>query len=85
MKLKRQPVTEADDEETGKHTCWATIVRDPYYSFVWITKTDDGYAVDIDRDSSFIIIARCKSLISAKRWVTMNLTIVSEDSPPSKQ
>lgn len=74
MKLKWQPVTEADDEETGEHTCWATIVRNPNYGFVWITKTDDGYAVDIDRDGSFTTIARCKSLTSAKRWVTMNIT-----------
>lgn len=63
------------DDEDGKPTCWALqINHSKYGKFVWITLwNDDSYHVEVDRDGIFVTLASCKSLRSAKRWVTMNL------------
>lgn len=63
------------DMEDGTPTCWAietgkdAIGKKQFY---WIDLTpEENYAV-IDHDCHTVLMI-CKSLASAKRWVTMNL------------
>lgn len=76
-KLKWKIVHECDDED-GNPTQWSTEINHPKYGkFCWINDMGNGIAtgyfnVEVKRDG-FIELARCKSLASAKRWVTMNL------------
>ena len=79
MKLKWEPLTDCDDEETEEHTCWAAKTDNPKYEpYVWITKTTDDYFNTIYKvemyDNDFIPLCVCKSLVSAKRWAAMNCT-----------
>lgn len=66
-----EPVLECDDEE-GNHTVWAKEVNSKKYGrYIWI---------EINPDNDFEVVAsenrilvKCKSLVSAKRWVTINV------------
>lgn len=62
------------DEEDGTPTCWYTEINHSRYGkFVWITLNPKGcYDVEVNL-GEFIALKSCKSLASAKRWVTMNL------------
>jgi len=62
------------DRENGEPTCWAREINHPKYGkFVWITENENGlYDVEVDR-GEFITLVTCKTLTSAKRWVSTNL------------
>lgn len=74
------------DTDNGKPTSWALeINHEKYGKYVWITGLLDNdeetivqydvevaeyYGIHLDEMKT---LAECKSLASAKRWVTMNL------------
>ena len=59
------------DLEDGTPTEWSLKVADG--KFYWIAEVSDGTFDVIDHDAQTIIKEDCKTLASAKRWVTMNL------------
>ena len=73
MKLKWEPLWECDDDD-GNHTAWSAEINHPTYGkYVWITLAENGYAVEVFTENDYIALVTCKSLASAKRWVSMNL------------
>lgn len=69
-------VSDADDEETGEPTEWALEINsEKYGKYIWIDKTDDDkYTIAVD-DGTIEMkeLKTCKSLTSAKRWVSINV------------
>lgn len=69
------------DTDSGKHTCWALeINHERYGKYVWITGVLDHdeetiirYDVEVIPYSDVKTLAECKTLTSAKRWVTQFL------------
>lgn len=69
------------DTESGKATCWALEINHKKYGkYVWITglldydeETIVQYDVEVIPYNDTITLCECKSLASAKRWVSMNL------------
>ena len=63
------------DSEDGSPTCWAKLIDHPTYGkFVWISQYDDRqYAVEVIPVTDVKVLAVCKSLSGAKRWVTTNI------------
>lgn len=80
MKNKWEIVHESDTD-SGKPTCWALeINHERHGKYVWITGVLDydeetiiQYNVDVIPYNETKTLVECKSLASAKRWVTMNL------------
>lgn len=71
------PVLECDDED-GKPSVWvAEVNSEKYGRYVWISDAGDNdfeittsrYGSDLGSDPLKV----CKSLASAKRWVSMNI------------
>lgn len=75
MKYSWEIIHECDDEETGEPTNWAAEVNSERYGrFAWISLNADGlYDVEVKPYEEFKVLVTCKSLTSAKRWVTMNI------------
>lgn len=62
---------EDDDENPSQ---WAAEINHPKYGkYCWINDMGDYFNVEVDYSGNFRELAQCKSLASAKRWVTMNL------------
>lgn len=74
MKNKWSVVIECNDED-GNPTCWSLEINHKRYGkYVWISQYDDrDYAIEVIPDNETKELIHCKSLISAKRWVSMNL------------
>ena len=73
-KLTWNIVHECDDEE-GNPVQWATEINHPKYGkYCWINDMGDYFGVEVDY-GGFTELFKCKSLISAKRWVTTHLMI----------
>ena len=71
MKNEWNVVHEMDDEK-GNPTCWAMQINNGFGKFVWITLNHKNYYdVEVDRNGEFKTLVTCKSMRSAKRWVTM--------------
>lgn len=78
-KAKWEIVHDCDDDE-GNPSSWSLeINHEKHGKYIWISLYPDGrykvealwyYGVSLDDPK---ILADCKSLTSAKRWVTMNL------------
>lgn len=61
------------DNEDGTPTQWCTIINKPEYGkYCWVSNIRCGYVVEVNVDG-FRQLVTCKSLTSAKRWVSMNL------------
>ena len=58
------------DLEDGTPTEWSLKVTDD--KFYWIDEMSDGTFDVIDHDAHTVLM-NCKTLASAKRWVTINL------------
>jgi hypothetical protein len=75
-KLNWNVIHECDDAK-GNPTCWsAEINHSKYGKYVWINYMGDYYNVEVICDgftNIFTELVRCKSLTSAKRWVTRYL------------
>jgi len=74
MKSQWNVVHDCDTEE-GKPTCCAKRIDHPTYGqFVWISEySDNQFAVEVIPITETKVLAICKSLSSAKRWVTTNI------------
>lgn len=69
---KWEVVHECDDEN-GNPTQWASEINHPRYGkYCWISDTGECFIVEV-YDGEFEELARCKSLASAKRWVSTQL------------
>ena len=81
MKREWQIVPEGNTEIGDKPTCWSLEINSERYGkYVWITGMLDHdeetilyYNVEVIPSGDVRVLAECKSLASAKRWVTMNL------------
>ena len=74
MKLKWEPILECRDDD-GNDTCWSVKIPNKKYSvhsdIIWIVYSGENiYTVE---SKTYGILIICKSLVSAKRWVSMNL------------
>nr|DAV28201.1 MAG TPA: hypothetical protein [Caudoviricetes sp.] len=48
------------------------INHSKYGKYCWITDNIDYFSIEVDYNG-FIELKQCKSLVSAKRWVSINL------------
>lgn len=72
--LKDWKVIEECNDDNNNPTVWAnTIESENYGKYCWITFDGKNYLVEVSTVGEFVVLAKCKSLRSAKRWVTMNL------------
>ena len=61
------------DEENGNPTQWAAeINHEQYGKYCWINDMGDYFGIEVDC-GDFTELMRCKTLVSAKRWVTTRL------------
>lgn len=73
-RLKNWEIVEESNDDNGNTiVCANTIDSLEYGKYCWITFDGNNYVVEVSSLSQFIVLARCKSLSSAKRLVTMNL------------
>lgn len=72
-----KPVYECDDEDGNPYVWAAEVNSDKYGKFVWISKEDDKeFVITTSRYGSELgsnPLMICKSLSSAKRWVSMHI------------
>lgn len=62
------------NDEQGNPTCWYLKIDHPKYGkYLWISAKGIGYAVEFLSYDTVCVLKMCKSLASAKRWVTMNV------------
>lgn len=67
-------IVEEMNDENNNPTCWAKEINSKRYGkYVWITDKGGGYDVEIDTACGILPLKTCKSLSSAKRWVTINI------------
>lgn len=75
MKVKWEIVHDSDNED-GSPSLWgAEINHHKHGKFVWISGCTEGdYDVEVNPHGDYWrILVTCKTLTSAKRWVTINL------------
>lgn len=62
------------DNDDGTPNCWAKkINHNKYGEYVWINKTKEGFNVEVKQYNDFTTLVTCKTLTSAKRWVSINM------------
>lgn len=62
------------DGENGEPTVWSLEIIHPVHGkYCWISNMGDYFAVEVDDCGEITELAKCKSLTSAKRWVSMRL------------
>lgn len=62
------------DDDSGKPTEWVTqIDHSRYGKYCWIDDMITYFTVVVYDESQAKELVKCKSLTSAKKWVTMNL------------
>lgn len=72
--LEDWKVVEECNDDNNNPTVWTkTINHEKYGKYCWITFDGKNYLVEVSSSDEFITLAKCKSLKSAKRWVSMNL------------
>lgn len=72
MKAKWEIIHDCDDEN-GNPTQWALEINHPRYGrYCWINDIGSYYSIEVNY-GDFGELAVCKSLASAKRWVSTNL------------
>ncbi|MCB8640018.1 MULTISPECIES: hypothetical protein [unclassified Holdemanella] len=61
------------DDENENSTCWVKEVNSERYGkYIWITLwADNKYHVEYKDGRDLVEITICKTLTSAKRWVSM--------------
>ena len=74
MENKQWEIIHDADSEDGTPTCWVKEINHAKYGrHVWISKTEEGYNVEVNPYSDFTTLANCKTLTSAKKWVSINI------------
>lgn len=82
MTIKWEIEHDCDDEFTEEPTCWGTKIEGQFW---WISiNPDGGYTVEVARAGiplrlTLRTVKICKSLRSAKAWVTRNWKYYTED------
>lgn len=77
-KLNWQVVHECDEDD-GTPTCWSAEINDPRYGkYVWICDigsglAEKGFNIEVQLAGGIKELKQCKSLASAKRWVTTQI------------
>lgn len=67
-------VVEECNDDNNNPTCWACEINSKRYGkYVWISDKGGGYDVEVCTNNNFYTLKTCKTLSSAKRWVTMNV------------
>ena len=85
-KKKKWNIIHDSDTDSGNPTLWALeINHETYGKYVWISGLLDDdeesiiqYDVEVIPNMDSITLATCKSLVSAKRWVSTNLLITRQ-------
>lgn len=73
MKNEWKIVHEGDDEN-GNPSIWSLeINHEKYGRWCWITDEGKVFVVSVEYGGDFMELMICKTLTSAKRWVTRNL------------
>ncbi len=75
--MEWKPIYECDDED-GNHTVWASEINSSKYGkYAWISQEDDNeFSITTSNYGSNLRsepLMVCKSLKSAKRWVSINV------------
>ena len=61
------------DNEDGSPNQWCAIINNcEYGKYCWISNMG-VFVVEVNIDGDFVQLASCKSLTSAKRWVSTHL------------
>lgn len=72
--LEDWKVVEECNDNDNNPTVWAnTINSERYGKYCWITFDGKNYLVEVSSAGDFITLVKCRSLSSAKRWVTRYL------------
>ncbi len=72
--LKDWKVVEECNDDNNNPTVWAnTINNERYGEYCWITFDGKNYLIEVSSAGDFITLVKCRSLSSAKRWVTRYL------------
>lgn len=74
MESKWNIIEECNGDD-GEPTCWAKEISHPDYGrYAWISLNGkEKFDVEIMQDNDVKVLATCRSLASAKRWVSMHL------------
>lgn len=73
--MKEWHIIHECDTENGTPTQWAKEINHPKYGrYVWIELTYNNTYNVVTNDT---VLKNCKSLVSAKRWVSTNLQAVT--------
>jgi len=61
--------------ENGEPSCWSREINHPRYGrYVWISRNaGDKFDVEVMPHDDVKLLASCRSLASAKRWVSVHL------------
>lgn len=81
MKKKEYVAVHDCDTDEGLVTCWSLEINHPQYGkYVWITamldydeKTILHYNVEVYFVDNIHTLVSCKTMTSAKRWISRNL------------
>lgn len=69
---KWKVIHESDDDNGNPTVQSLKINHSKYGKYCWITDNIDYFSIEVDYNG-FIELKQCKSLVSAKRWVSINL------------
>ena len=74
MNKNEWKIVEECNDDDNKPTCWAKRLNEDlgYGKFIWIDKINDN-CYDVICDMTYNVLKTCKSLASAKRWVSVNI------------
>ena len=75
MKSNRWQIINECNDENGNPTQWVKEINHKKYGkYCWINMVHDNkFYVEVEFGVGFSILTECKSLTSAKRWVSINL------------
>lgn len=72
--MKKWEVVHDCDDENGNPLCWVSEINHILYGkYIWISANDYGFQIEVMDENTEIgisVLKNCKSLTSAKRWVS---------------
>ena len=73
--MKKWNIIHECDDDNGNPTCWSIeISNKDYGQFAWINEMSDGvFNIEAEIHGETSILTKCKTLVSAKRWVSTHL------------
>lgn len=71
---RRWNIVEECNDDNGNPTVWSKEFNHVKYGrYCWITFNGTTYNVEVELHGDFTTLKECKTLASAKSWVTRNL------------